>query len=162
MRAVILCPGPSLALATSLPRRSILMAINHALDHKLAADADWWVALDLWQWPLPKHAPLCGMVTSSGAIAEGQGSRVPYLLEDFRQCRGARPTATTLPAALWWAAHVGAREVELVGCDMVGDTDFRGVAAGNRTRDRWQLERESCRRIAERAGLELKGLPCPS
>lgn len=71
----ILNPGPSLACLTALGRCNSIIAVNTAMDHPLAARADWWCAHDLWSPPkhiLPRQAPRLGMVTSGAAITEGQ------------------------------------------------------------------------------------------
>lgn len=162
MRALILCPGPSLARATELPPHDVLLAINLAMNHPLAAGADWWVALDRWRRELPVQAPRCGMVTSSAAIAEGQADDVPWPLYDAIASAKVKATATSMPAALWWAWHCGATSIELIGCDMQGLEDFRGVSEPGRTEDRWTRERREVLRMVERTGVELKGLPWPS
>lgn len=159
MRAVILCPGPSLAAITALPPHDVLLAVNRAMDHALAKTAAWWVALDLWGWKLPLHVPTEGMVTSRAAISEGQAEQVPYRLEPFDQHPRAIATATTLPAALWWAVHLGATEAELVGCDLAGTRDFLGSEGSKRDTERWDRERHECIRVWSRTGLKIKGLP---
>ncbi len=160
MIAVILCPGPSLAGLIGVQAHDVLLAVNKAMEHPTAIGADWWVAIDLWNdQPLPKYVPKLGMVTSYAAIDEGQSIFVPYRLEKFNQHSKARPTATSLPAALWWAAHLGATEVELIGCDHDGDVDFRGIAEGIRSPDRWKLEAKECQEIARKTGMQLWGAP---
>jgi hypothetical protein len=160
----VLCPGPSLAKLFALPIRShqeerVVMAINHAMSHECAISADWWVALDLWNVPLPRYAPRRGLVTSSAAIEEGQAERVPYPLYDFRRHPRSRPTATTLPAALWWAVALGATEACLHGCDLVGTSDFLGPNLGSiRTPDRWARERAEIATVQDLTGLTITGL----
>jgi hypothetical protein len=145
----------------ALAGEDVVMAINYAMDHRLAEGAAWWVAMDLWQQPLPKHRPREGMVTCSAAIEEGQAKLVPYHLVNFRQHPLCRGVSTTLPAALWWAAHLGARSVRLYGCDLAGDRDYRGDQNPiGRTPDRWEKERQQCREVAELTGLHIEGMPC--
>lgn len=161
MLALILCPGPSLARLAELPAHDVLLAVNTALSHPLAAGADWWVALDVWRKPLPAHRPRSGMVTCQAAIDEGQAELVPYPLIDYRQHRRARAVATTLPAALWWAAHLGADEVEVLGCDMTPAPDFLGEEGWNRGVDRWARERRDCFDAADRTGMRVRGIQWP-
>ncbi len=153
----ILCPGPSLAQVSLLSHPDIVLAINYAMNAPFVID--WWVALDLWAFELPKRRPRAGMVTSSGAIAEGQAKRVPWPLIDFRQNPRAQGTATTLPAALWWADFLGAKHVRLYGCDMKGTSDFEGRGGGQRGEDRWALEKRECREVLAITGMECEGLP---
>jgi hypothetical protein len=160
-RATILCPGPSLARVTALDHPSwVLLAINDAMNHPLAAHATWWCALDLWTKPLPRHAPMGGMVTSWVAIEEGQARLVPYPCSRFDQHPKARGTATTLPAALWWCAFLGASEVQLVGCDMAGTANYSGEHnPEGRHAQRWRLERDEIETVQRVTGMVIHGLP---
>lgn len=159
MIVAILAPGPSLAALTALPRLyDAVLAVNYALSHPLGRLVDWWVALDLWRPdPLPAHAPRRAMVTSWAAIAEGQSRYVPYPLVDFLTGHPlARPTATSMPAALWWAAGLGANLVDLFGCDQVGTLDFLGTEDSLRTDERWALERRECELVAAETGMVVR------
>lgn len=159
-RCAILCPGPSLANVNELAGEDVVMAINYAMNHRLAEGAAWWVAMDLWLQPLPDHRPREGMVTCSAAIEEGQAKLVPYHLVNFRQHPLCRGVATTLPAALWWAAHLGMRAAKLYGCDMAGTRDFRGDQNDEGRRpERWEREMRECLEVQELTGMQIEGMP---
>ncbi len=167
MIAAIVCPGPSLRANRrwEYGRVDVLLAVNRAMDHAMCNGADYWVALDLWHDPaipelvLPWQAPLDGMVTSQAAIDEGQAAHVPWRLQRFDQHPKARPVSTTLPGALWWAAHLGASEAKLYGCDMVGDRDSMGIHLLDCAASRWEREARECRDVERLTGMRVMGLP---
>lgn len=165
MSVAILTSGPSLAGLVELPRAyDAVLAVNHAMSHPLGRLVDYWVALDVWDVGLPAHKPRMGMVTHPNAIDEGQATYVPYPLFDYlllcpRAARFVEPHLTTLPAALWWADHLGAREVDVFGCDMLGKSDFRGVVDTGRDQNRWTSEKRACARVIAATGMSVRGLP---
>lgn len=167
MIVALLAPGPSLAALVELPRiYDAVLAINHALSHPLGHLVDYWIALDVWVPPLPCHAPRLGMVTHPDAIAAGQAGCVPYPLFDYlathpRAARFVEPSLLSMPAALWWADHLGAREVHIYGCDQVGDGDFRGTVGepGSRSPNRWDNEKRACARVVAATKMIVRGLP---
>jgi hypothetical protein len=165
VRVAILAPGPSLVTLTELPRPyHFLLAVNRAMDHPLGRVVDYWIALDAWTTPPPLHLPRFGMVTHPDAIAAGQANLVPCPLFDYlalhpRAGRYLDPTLHTMPAALWWADHLGAHEVDVFGCDWAGEEDFRGVVGAGRSPDRWANERRACARVVEVTEMTVTGLP---
>lgn len=157
MIVAILCPGPSLAQHSLLEYETQhVLAVNTALNHPLAAIADWWVALDVQNLhPLPTHRPLHGLITTQAAIDEGQAQHVPYPLYPLNHYREWRPTATTLPSAIQFAGILEATIVNLYGCDMTETHDFLGHNGSIRTPERWEREIVECREAARRFDLDI-------
>lgn len=168
MIATILCPGPSLAALTAerLGRPDVLLAVNTALDHPLAAGCAWWCGLDLWTPPnvLPRRAPTLGMVTCAAAISEGQATWVPYPLHDFRSAANSAPVRVTPSAAVYWAAELirrsgGLGRIVLHGSEMRGTGHWNGVEDPHWMPGEWDLARADLRAAITAVGLPVEGAP---
>lgn len=142
MKAVILCPGPSLARLIELPPCDISIAINRAA---LKFACQWWASLD---YPMLRdnQAKILGnpqLLTRRQTYLDlhkrlGRFAEI-RIVEDMADAAGY---VKTLPCAMVFAHTLGAKRIDLYGVDWQGDCDFDGVKAGeNRSEERWRLER---------------------
>lgn len=154
MKVAVCCPGPS------LPRRwagragfDLVVAVNRAMI--TVPDADWLSAGDIgfYESLLPASArPRIGVVTMDGHLPRiaadptwtGRAlvgwDAVPLIAEHARR---GRALAWSVQVALCQAAHLGARHVDLVGCDGAAGgqvEDCTGYPGESRGADRWARE----------------------
>ncbi len=165
MTANLLCPGPSLALATVGPA-DMTIAVNRAA---IAFASDAWVCRD---WVCGETTPPGGIlhwqaeVIGSPVLVSGRDS-IEAITRHGRPWRGRTcaiddlmaswPGSWTLysaTAALVYAASRGARRVHVWGADMSGTSDWDGREAGRtRDADRWRREAEIWRTTIQATGL---------
>lgn len=150
MKAAILCPGPSLKkLGQIPPGYDATWAVNTAIKmHK----TDWLGAGDipLFRGLLGDFRPKTGVLTM-GATAK-KAKTLPdwmyvetwvewsdvHLIKEHEK-RG-RPINWGIQAALCHAYELGAKEIDIYGCDLAGVEDATGYGGEERTEDRWQRE----------------------
>ncbi len=153
MKAAICCPGPSLP-QTWMGRHpyDTVWAVNRAL---MVVDADWLSAGDapLFAGLLPDDArPRQGVITMADTIRGFRDkpgwtgltwhSWESYALMDEHLALG-RPISWSVQAALCHAYALGARTIDLYGCDGLRSTtilDCTGYGGEDRSQDRWQRE----------------------
>lgn len=150
MKAVVLCPGPSLADLKSLPQSDVSIGVNRAV---LAHHCDWLVAGD---YPFLREYDFGYTLKlfTSRATKVPRPERFSQVLHNedlsFPQPPAWRSKSVTL--ALVLAAYLGATQIDLFGADMAGTADWdgheyqmRGYPPGQAQRDRspqrWDLER---------------------
>lgn len=155
MIAAIYCPGPSLRTHIERKGADVLLAgydrtwaVNNAL--KLV-DTDWLAAGDsAWfNGLLGPHRPRVGVVTMGSnrkTVADDASWRdraiitwddVPLIAEHHRR---GRPINWSLQSALCHATQLGAKRIEVYGCDLVGTTDAAGYKGEDRSAERWARE----------------------
>lgn len=161
MTAVVLCPGPSLAKLPALPPCDVSLAVNRAA---LRFAADWWAASDypLIKWNIDNLMGNPNLLTRRQTYIDMHDrlSRFPQirLVEDVPGTAGLNKTML-FAAAL--AADLGAKRIDLYGCDMAGETDYDGAKAGeDRSEARWARERLELAELTDwlkGRGCELRG-----
>lgn len=151
MKVAVCCPGPSLP-TTWMGRHpyDAVWAVNRAL---IVVDADWLSAGDppIFDGLLPPEAkPRLGVITMKDTLVRFKPmwpdllwhSWEEYGLMDEHAAFG-RPLSWSVQAALCHAFALGAKRIDLFGCDGVRSTttiDCTGYAGEDRSQDRWQRE----------------------
>jgi hypothetical protein len=149
MRAVLLCPGPSLARLTCVPDSELSIGVNRAAT---AFAVGVWACCDLpaiEQW----HEQVIGSPTLVCGQEAWDNLRDRKITWRGETCFSASMASYCPPGMNWTmfsstvalihAAFRGATQIDVYGCDWAGTADFDGVQAGkNRSPDRWKLERE--------------------
>jgi hypothetical protein len=146
MTAVILAPGPSLALLASPPPSDLLIGINRA---GLAFHCD---VVAISDYPLFKKVDdhLLGrpnLLSKQDTLAtlKGRLDRFPEVFA-AEEIQGVPLTLQwrwkTLTCAMAFAFYRGAKSIDIYGCDWSGTLDYDGTEAGeDRTDRRWNEER---------------------
>lgn len=147
MKAAIYCPGPSLLRCVPANYYDVSWAVNTALK---IMKTDWLSAGDpcFFRGLLGEHRPLRGVLSMGSVIDKchdfwptvvhwHRWSSVP-LIGKHKEL--GRPLNWSLQAALCHAAHLGAKEIDIYGCDLAGVEDATGYGGEERTEDRWQRE----------------------
>lgn len=150
MKAAVLCPGPSLQfLRSPVVGYDATWAVNTAL--KLQ-DADWFSAADmpLYKGLVADRRPRIGALTMGSTMEKartlpdwlGVKKWVPWSNVSFidRHVKTGRHINWSLQAALCHAAELGAKTIDIYGCDLAGTVDASGYGGEERTEDRWQRE----------------------
>ncbi len=153
MNAVVLSPGPSLALLKEVPPCDLSCAVNRAA---LRFKVDCWASLD---YPMIRDH----LATIAGAptLLTQQQTRDDLNLSPGRLDRfevvTCQEIAKTIPMEIvdrgWWyvsmgaaityCAWRGAKSITVYGADWAGKEDFDGIEAGcNREPARWEKERK--------------------
>lgn len=154
MRAVILCPGPSLARYLAAPvGADLTIGVNRAAE---AVACDWLAAIDcgvVAQMPIKgRPALFTSAKTWSRALADGAApSRFEeILLHEEIQFTTSCPASPgwktfSITTALVLAEFLQATEIELFGADWLGVADWDGSvppeAAHTRSDARWGAEK---------------------
>lgn len=154
MHAIILCPGPSLAMLESAPQADLIIGVNRAA---LRFGVGVWAALDWRSDRLPvgvsrwmkdvigtpillTHRDSYGQMQSEGVKWPAQVVLTEQLVTAVSSVHNWSLFSAT--CALVYAVWRGARRISVYGCDLVGTLDYDGAAAGgNRSEDRWCEER---------------------
>lgn len=149
MIVAVCCPGPSLlrTYAGFGGDYDTVWAINTAIK---VVSADWLSGGDLAVYDLAgDFRPRVGALATPdtvrrlrdrptwAALALRSWDDVPGIAA---QQAAGRPINWSMQAALLHAAHLGARRIDLYGCDLAGVPDCTGYAGEDRTADRWQRE----------------------
>lgn len=158
MIAAVLTPGPSLSRISSvdLSAYDVTWAVNTAI--KLVR-ADWLAAGDpeAVKRSIGPFRPRLGLLTMGTTAKEIENcptwsgiriatwSDVPTIDEHERR---GRPLSWSIQTALCHAAHLGARRIDLYGCDLYRPdfdpwqtVDAAGYQGEDRNRQRWERER---------------------
>jgi len=166
MTAAILCPGPSLVRSVPAPA-DLTIAVNRAIAF---SSADVWAAGDIpmlcedrpniiGRPELFTAANTAAYLRDHGPAWRGKVTEFESLF-DYLNSSNLSWTLFTFTAAIVFAAHAGAKLIEIFGCDWTGQSDYDGWAkAGNRTDERWKLEREIYARLTDSLaarGIEVK------
>jgi hypothetical protein len=150
VKAIVLSPGPS--LASYVPREAdMILGVNRAAT---AFAVDCWVCGDT---PLVEQiadkiigAPTLVTYAVTRDTLRDHGFSWRGELEAWTSIAESNWLHTSVVnwpwcsfcAAIVYAAHKGATEIECFGCDWSGRNDWDGTAAGkNRSDDRWREER---------------------
>lgn len=140
MRAVVLCPGPSLAGLSQDVRRNagVVIAVNRAA----VGGCDWLVAYDAHALAEFRGFALAGAVTLHENAAHCDVSMEGIAAMGWEDMvRLARPYSKL--GALVFAASLGCDDVRLVGDDMDGSRYCDGAHSPWANDMRWHRERES-------------------
>jgi hypothetical protein len=167
--AAVLCPGPSLAnvRAADLIEYDALLGVNRAVER---AACQWWVALDAHTFGFTRPVNRPVLVTSRGTYRSLR-ARTPELADwPWLDCRWVDPIGqhvvrwrkTSMTTAIVLAAELGAKRIDVYGCDWDGEADWDGRtdARYNRGEDkagpdgrtiegRWTMERRLFAELAE-------------
>lgn len=155
MQTCILCPGPSLSRLVTVPTCDASIAVNRAATRFAC---DWWAVLD---------APL---ITAIGDLIQGapqlftrrENKRCGVVtFDDVYPFLNAAGSYFTLPGALALAAHLGATQIDLYGCDWAIGENGIGNRAGieaDHSAARFEREREHFGQMQDwlnRQGIEV-------
>lgn len=148
MKAIVLCPGPSLA-AYSAKQADLIIGVNRAV---LAHRCDWWSATDRTLLKEIDPGYRLNLFTDEQTLVP-RPERFPMILR--KQMTSYYTSSATWPSfsstsALVLAAHLGALTIDVFGDDKAGFADWDGHIyarpgeEGWRTRSaqRWQREWE--------------------
>jgi hypothetical protein len=153
MKAVLACPGPSLA-AAKLPVADLVVGVNRAATF---IPCDIWVCGDIPLVQQIHEKVLCDpvLITSTDACHVCRTFKRDFGRELWRgefKCwtealsfcpHEYQWVMFSATAALIWCAFSGAKRIEVYGADWKGVEDFDGEKAGaNRSDERWKLERQ--------------------
>lgn len=162
MQACILCPGPSLANVSDLPTCSVSIAVNRAA---LRFGCDYWAALDYQTFtrdePNIKGNPLLFTRAEYRHKTHRDGIDAEDLFGLLSRDRINWPMYT-LPAAMVLAAWLGAKRIDIYGCDWaLNQPDFDGSTPQHSRRDmsRWAAETVLFSRVVDwlnEHGTEVK------
>jgi len=145
----------------------LTIAVNRAIGFR---SADVWAAGDIPmltdQRPDVIGKPELFTAANTNAYLRDKGREWPGKVTEFEQLFSYLDPAScswtmfTFTAAIVYAAHAGAKQIEIFGCDWTGTNDFDGWnQAGNRSPERWKLEREIYSRLIrliDARGIEVK------
>lgn len=136
MIAAILCPGPSLTRYDG--SGDIRIGVNRAA---IAYQCDHWCAIDYHmvkdKWPQVKGKPQ--LWTDRQQVQKFGGN---YFRTIDTDCPANWGTFS-MTVAIVLAAHLGATQIDVWGCDWAGTLDYDGAPEGSmRTDDRWARERK--------------------
>ncbi len=155
MKAVILCPGPSLVKLTNWATHRNDFDVVIAVKRAALLGCDWWVSGD-WECFRGTNAiPDIGYCTTEeiGTLLKA-GEVIPASANRYDRrslCvpweRLAFHGGFSSVAALALAIYLGVEEVTVYGDDKTGDQDFDGVVGANRGVYRWE-EELACRTSA--------------
>lgn len=153
MTANVLCPGPSLATVEVVPA-DFTIGVNRAATFK---GCDIWCSLD-FDFIKHQHEKILGnpiLLTCKDSIrilardtafvwrgiVKFISELIPWMPADHQN----NWPLFSMTSAIVYAAHAGASEVNLWGCDWKGTSDYDGAQAGsNRTPQRWSQEMTVC------------------
>lgn len=159
MTAAILCPGPSLANLQALPPCDVSIAVNRAA---LRFACDWWAALDH-----PLFRAIDAQVMGSPLLLTRREDRKRHstragidteTLEAWLPHMPTRWGLFSMTAAMVLAASLGAKRIDIYGCDWaIGAADFDGhqFETNRRQEDRFALEREVYAATVNAIGVEV-------
>jgi len=161
--AAVLCPGPSLAAVTpeTLAAYDALLGVNRAVER---APCHWWAMLDTHTFTFTRPVNRPVLVSSRGTYRSLRAQRPELADWPWLDCRWI-DAAGGLHAVLWrktsmttaivLAAELGARRIDVYGCDWEGEADWDGrtderynrgedrPGEGGRTVEgRWTMERK--------------------
>ncbi len=160
MKALILCPGPSLRAYLANPvGGDVVIAVNRAAE---AVAADWLCAIDadalLGFRPegRPRIFTTAQSMTRFRSEQPGRASKFSMLSFEALYHQLAIPRAPrwdmfSATAALVLAHWLGASEIEIFGCDWRGENDWDGTPPGrpgSRSISRWKSEQHKFHHIA--------------
>lgn len=159
MIAAVFTPGPSLSrvVRRDPPRYALTWAVNTAIR---LIPADWLAAGDpnAVKGSIGEHRPRIGLLTMGTTVEAIAGcpswsgidiatwNDVPLIAE--HEARG-KAVSWSIQTALAHACHLGARRIDLYGCDIFRAdfdpwqvADASGYGGEDRNRTRWDRERE--------------------
>lgn len=153
MKAVLLCPGPSLSRLDAVPPCDIAAAVNRAA---CRFACDWWVATD---YPLIRdwRGAVLGtprLFTRGGTWRDiahrGWFDATKATTTDDLACPVPHWSDKTATATLVLLASLGATQIDVYGSDMTDAPDFDGFTqkGTDRTAARWSTERATWDEIA--------------
>lgn len=142
MQIGILCPGPSLASIDSLPTCDLSIAVNRAA---LRFACDWWAALDSQTFTRDESSIKGDPKLFTRAEYRHKTKRGGMDLEELD---GLLPRNRinyplfTLPSSMVLAAWLGAKAIDIYGCDWTNAPDFDGIKPSDSRRNehRWSAE----------------------
>jgi len=158
MNATLLCPGPSLIAYNGCD--GFKVGVNRAAS---LHDCDVWAATDrpLIDSVQPIGTPVLLTIEATRESLARRGRPWPYLVITHKGIGGKDNARTpwirfTATAGLFFLAWMGAKHVDVWGCDWNGTEDWDGKQAGaNRAEQRWNDEREIWNKVIEQTGIEV-------
>jgi hypothetical protein len=159
MIAALLCPGPSLARLTDLPKVDVVCCVNRAA---IRWPCDVWAAIDqhltkrIWRQVIGKPILLTNRLEGGEVIRKGfwPVDRLAFT-DDLRTERCAGWSLRSATSAVVYLAERGAERIDVYGCDLAGDADWDGIRPSGAIRDagRWNDEGATWAALTQRFNL---------
>lgn len=155
MQTCILCPGPSLSRLVSVPACDASIAVNRAATRFAC---DWWAVLDA-----PLISAIDDLIQGEPQLfTRAENRRTGAVtFEAVYPFPNAARSYFTLPGAMALAAHLGAKRIDIYGCDWaIGQSGIGGRAGvdADHSATRFERERQHYEQMREwlsRQGIEV-------
>ena len=163
MKTIILCPGPSLAELSAVPKADLVIGVNRVATHFIV---DVWACIDHTLYSKIDHEVLGNpeLITlreDRKRHSKRPGTDIEELeewLPHHPHLGGIRWAMFSMTAAMVYAAWKGATSIDIYGCDWFVDApDFDGktLETNRRTAERFELERSIYTATVDKLKLEV-------